>query len=94
MSGAGADSLAVSGDIRSFGYRYDSSGNLLYDARKGLQFNYNMLNLPSVVTLSSGSEMNRSVTYSYLSDGTKVAAITSDGSGRLYRGSFVYCSLP
>ena len=31
-----------------------------------------------------------SLTYTYLSDGTKVSAIKSDGSGERYLGSFVY----
>ena len=47
---------------------------------------YNVLNLPGgVVTTASGS-----LTYTYLSDGTKVSAIKSDGSGERYIGSFVY----
>ena len=47
---------------------------------------YNVLNLPSsVATAASGS-----LTYTYLSDGTKVSAIKSDGSGERYLGSFVY----
>ena len=47
---------------------------------------YNVLNLPSgVVTTASGS-----LTYNYLSDGTKVSVIKSDGSGERYIGSFVY----
>ena len=56
------------------------------DGRKGLVISYNVLNLPrSVATMASGS-----LTYTYLSDGTKVSAIKSDGSGERYLGSFVY----
>ena len=56
------------------------------DGRKGLVFSYNVLNLPSgVATTASGS-----LTYTYLSDGTKVSAIKSDGTGERYIGSFVY----
>ena len=66
------------------------------DGRKGLVISYNVLNLPSgVVTTASGS-----LTYNYLSDGTKVSAIKSDGTkvsaiksdgtGERYIGSFVY----
>ena len=61
-------------------------GNLTNDGRKGLVISYNVLNLPrSVATAASGS-----LTYTYLSDGTKVSAIKSDGSGERYLGSFVY----
>ncbi len=60
--------------------------DLTNDGRKGLVISYNVLNLPSgVVTTASGS-----LTYNYLSDGTKVSVIKSDGSGERYIGSFVY----
>ena len=36
------------------------------------------------------STTSGSLTYTYLSDGTKVSAITSDGSGKRYLGSAVY----
>ena len=36
------------------------------------------------------SSASGSLTYTYLSDGTKVAAIKSDGTGERYIGSFVY----
>ena len=67
-------------------FAYDALGNMTQDGRKGLVFSYNVLNLPrGVVTSTSGS-----LTYTYLSDGTKVSAIKSDGSGERYIGSFVY----
>ena len=70
----------------TFTFSYDALGNLTNDGRKGLVFSYNVLNLPGgVVTTASGS-----LTYTYLSDGTKVSAIKSDGSGERYIGSFVY----
>ena len=49
-------------------------------------FSYNILNLPRGVT----SATSGSLTYTYLSDGTKVSAIKSDGSGKRYVGSVVY----
>ena len=49
-------------------------------------FSYNILNLPRGVT----SATSGSLTYTYLSDGTKVSAIKSDGSGKRYVGSAVY----
>ena len=70
----------------TFSFTYDALGNLTNDGRKGLVISYNVLNLPrSVATMASGS-----LTYTYLSDGTKVSAIKSDGSGERYLGSFVY----
>ena len=44
------------------------------DGRKGLVFSYNVCNLPREVT----SGASGSLTYTYLSDGTKVSAIKSD----------------
>ena len=61
-------------------------GNQTSDGRKGLQFSYNILNLPCGVT----SATSGSLTYTYLSDGTKVSAVKSDGSGKRYVGSMVY----
>ena len=49
-------------------------------------FSYNILNLPCGVT----SATSGSLTYTYLSDGTKVSAIKSDGSGKRYLGSALY----
>ena len=51
-----------------------------------LVFSYIVCNLPREVTSSASG----SLTYTYLSDGTKVSAIKSDGSGERYFGSFVY----
>ena len=70
----------------SFTYSYDAMGNLTTDGRKGLQISYNILNLPCGVT----SGTSGSLTYTYLSDGTKVSAVKSDGSGKRYVGSMVY----
>ena len=70
----------------SFSYSYDAMGNQTSDGRKGLQISYNILNLPCGVT----SATSGSLTYTYLSDGTKVSAIRSDGSGKRYVGSMVY----
>ena len=51
-----------------------------------LLFSYIILNLLCGVT----SATSGSLTYTYLSDGTKVSAIQSDGSGKRYVGSMVY----
>lgn len=70
----------------TFTFAYDALGNMTSDGRKGLVFSYNVCNLPREVT----SGASGSLTYTYLSDGTKVAAIKSDGTGERYIGSFVY----
>ncbi len=65
---------------------YDAMGNMLTDSRKGLEFSYNLANLPESVEGSDGA----SLTYSYLSDGSKWRASANEGPSILYRGSFVY----
>ena len=51
-----------------------------------MQFSYNLANLPENVEGTGGA----SLTYSYLSDGSKWRASANDGPSILYRGSFVY----
>ena len=75
------------GNSTSIAYGYDADGNLTYDGRTGFDFSYNILNLPmSAEDGADGSTM----TYTYLSDGTKLKALTDSGEGLSYRGSFVY----
>ena len=61
------------------------------DGRKGLELNWNVLNL-----VDSAAMHGSSLKYAWLSDGTKVAAKADDGSGngvqKRYLGSFVYTS--
>ena len=59
----------------------DENGNLIQNGYDGVNISYNFLNLPSMVN---------TLTYSYLSDGTKLSVKKSDGSSVVYRGSFVY----
>ena len=61
-------------------------GNMLTDSRNGLEFSYNLANLPENVEGTGGA----SLTYQYLSDGSKWRASANDGPSILYRGSFVY----
>ena len=70
----------------AFPFKYNRNYGPITDGRKGLQISYNILNLPCGVT----SAASRSLTYTYLSDGTKVSVIKSDGSGKRYVGSVVY----
>ena len=74
-------------------FTYDALGNQLTDSRKGLQFSYNLANLPSKVEGMSGSgNAGLTLNYGYLSDGTKTSAITetaagSGAEGLKYRGA-------
>ena len=56
--------------------------------RRDLQFQYNLLNLPEVVTDASGQVVK--ARYSYLADGTKLSVRDAQNDGLSYRGSFVY----
>ena len=58
------------------------------DSRRDLQFQYNLLNLPEVVTDASGQVVK--ARYSYLADGTKLSVRDAQNDGLSYRGSFVY----
>ena len=61
------------------------------DGRKGLEMRWNLLNLADSAAMHGSS-----LTYAWLSDGTKVSARADDGSGnglqKRYVGSFVYTS--
>ena len=56
------------------------------DGRKGLLISYNILNLPEKVVKTDSSDM---ATFRYLYDGTKVAAVRSNGTSIRYQGAFV-----
>ena len=68
-------------------YDYDADGNLASDGHTGFEFSYNILNLPMS---AEDSADGRTMTYTYLSDGTKLKAVSDGGAGLTYRGSFVY----
>ena len=68
-------------------YEYDANGNMKKDSRKSLTFNYNYLNLLSVVKENNAVKAS----YRYLADGTKVSVRNGNGNtGYDYEGSFVY----
>ena len=64
---------------------------MVSDGRKGLQMSWNLLNLANSAAMYGGS-----LTYVWLSDGTKVGAKADDGSGngtqKRYLGSYVFTS--
>ena len=64
-----------------YGYFYDANGNMTYDMRGSLNYEYNSLNL---ITTTAKA------TYQWLSDGTKLQVENSDGNGYIFLGSLVY----
>lgn len=70
-------------------YTYDTNGNLTKDLNKNIiSIQYNMLNLPSIVSFSDGS----TITYTYGADGTKLRTVHKIGSAHNYR-LFGQCGL-
>ena len=71
-------------------YTYDTNGNLTKDLNKNIiSIQYNMLNLPSIVSFSDGS----TITYTYGADGTKLRTVHKIGSAITttdYLGNVVY----
>lgn len=72
-------------------YSYDANGNLISDLNKGISVQYNVLNLPELITFQNGS----TIAYTYTANGQKLTATfmnAQDNSSysRQYVGSFVY----
>ena len=83
------DANATGSDAGTKAFSYDDNGNMTSDGRKGLEMNWNLLNLADSAAMHGSS-----LTYAYLSDGSKTAARVSDGNGaageRRYIGAFVF----
>ena len=56
-------------------YTYDANGSLIKDLNKGIEIQYNLLNLPSQVKFSDGS----TITYTYGADGVKLRTVHKIG---------------
>ncbi len=72
-------------------YLYDANGNMYSDLNKGItDITYNRMNLPEVITFSSGNEIH----YLYDAAGSKLQKITYPAGGGQtttdYSGGFVY----
>lgn len=72
-------------DFIELWFSMDLNGNLTSSSLGDIKVSYNFLNLPM---LSSG------ITYTYLSDGTRLSAKTPDGECTVARGNFVYSVNP
>lgn len=67
-------------------YTYDSNGNMKTDSNKNITaISYNHLNLPTSITLNSGT-----INYFYDATGTKQRKTISTGGSTDYAGSFIY----
>ena len=67
-------------------YEYDANGNATRDYERELDMTYNSLNLLEKVVRNDTIVAK----YTYLWDGTKLAAVNGDDCGFAYRGSFTY----
>lgn len=85
-TGGRLTSVSDAVDSQTYSYTYDANGNMLTDSRKGIQLAYNALNLQAKV-LSGSSVLAQ---YEYLTDGTKLSALSGNGVGYKYRGNFLY----
>lgn len=82
------------GDVYSQGtsetgtYEYDANGNMIRDSRRGLNLQYNFVNLiRSVSDVSTGAVK---ASYTYSADGVKRKVVDADRRGYRYRGDLVY----
>jgi RHS repeat-associated protein len=67
-------------------YTYDSNGNMLSDANKGItDITYNHLNLPTSVSINGGQ-----INYVYDASGIKLEKTTSQGHSTVYVQQFIY----
>ena len=57
------------------------------DGLAGTAITYNHLDLPRKISVAGGTTK---ANYCYLADGTKVSALSSGGTGLVYRGPFTY----
>ena len=62
---------------------YDERGNMTQNVEAGLQFSYNLCNLPKQITAENGT----TVKYTYFADGTKFKTVDATGNGFAYTGS-------
>ncbi len=74
-------------------YGYDSNGNMIFDASRGNDITYNILNLPKMVSIAGKEDYG--IYYLYDAAGTKLAKIVEDGTDKdlqvtEYLGSLVY----
>lgn len=88
-SGDYASTVDYPGDASSSTFSYDQNGNMTYEPAKGINVEYNLLNLP--VEADFGS--NRKINYFYTFDGEKVRQAVEDNGTVTktdYCGTFVY----
>lgn len=71
-------------------FRYDKSGNLIYDLHKEISnITYNHLNLPEVITFTRPSGQVDQITYSYDANGTKLSTVVHQNGTQVWRTDYV-----
>ena len=85
-----ASNLITEKMILYFSYAFTSLSNTTHDGRTGQNLNWNMLNLISGISTTSGGNTTQLASYSWYADGTKYSAERSDGSGYVYKGNVIY----
>jgi RHS repeat-associated protein len=83
---SGLDFTESSTSTTATEYTYDANGNMIKDLNKNAQVTYNVLNLPTQVTMLSSS---KTINYIYSAAGEKLRE-TADGTTRYYFGNMVY----
>lgn len=82
-NGNAVSSVVLNGELSDM-YDYDAVGNMVYDGRRKVSIEYNLLNLPQRIFGDSGE-----VSYIYTASGQKLAA-RMNGSLTFYCGPAVY----
>ncbi len=70
-------------------YTYDDNGNMTRDPNKGIDIDYNIMNLPDLITFDTGEEIE----FLYDAAGTKLQKIANDGTDEItkdYVGGIEY----
>ncbi len=72
-------------------YTYDANGNMTSDLNKGITVQYNVLNLPELITFNDGS----TIAYAYAANAQKLTATFTNAQenssySREYVGGFIY----
>jgi RHS repeat-associated protein len=83
---SGLDFTESSTSTTATEYTYDANGNMIKDLNKNAQVTYNVLNLPTQVTMLSSS---KTINYIYSAAGEKLREVT-DSTTRYYFGNMVY----
>ncbi|MGP1994270.1 DUF6443 domain-containing protein [Zobellia laminariae] len=93
VTDGGAGTGFLDGNVGSVDYVYDTNGNMISDANKGVTgITYNHLNLPTALTVN-GNGNNGSIKYIYDATGAKLQKNVLKSTGNTttdYAGNYIY----